>query len=450
MLKRRLIGLFMASLIALLSIGLLPAAAHPGTQAAVTPVPSVSYNAGTLLRIKLTIPYSWLRSTPSSNGDVIDTARGGEFVFIISPVAQWDGVQWWWAVRRGSGSVTGYVEQTALESAIAPPVASATLTLTAQATSIAGTPTAATNWTAGTTLVLAPGVPFAWVRASATPGGAVRTTLYPGIFANVRDSAPVWDGVQWWWLINVPALNVFGYVEQKSLQAVTLTSTPTASAPLPTATIIPGTPQTAAANWAAGTLLSVKPTVRFVWLRSAPTSYSDVRGTIYAGTLVNVRESTPTWDGAQWWWSLNVPSLNIYGVWVEQNSLQFAGPSATTAPNITPAPWTTSSAVVVGGAVPYVWLRTSPSSNGNVVATAHSTNWLAVANSAPHWDSVQWWWLVQQLPNGSAGWVEQNSLVLLPNGSGPINATNALSGTMQATLAATAAAPTVMAATAAS
>ncbi len=114
MVKRGLISLFVVLMIALVGVGATQAA--PVFQT--TPSAAASYGVGTLLRVKLTVPYAWLRSTPTSNGETLDTAQSGELLMVASPAPQSDGAQWWWAVRRGNGSITGWIEQNSIELAI--------------------------------------------------------------------------------------------------------------------------------------------------------------------------------------------------------------------------------------------------------------------------------------------------------------------------------------------
>ncbi len=134
-------------------------------------------------------------------------------------------------------------------------------------------------------------MPFAWVRDTASSNGATRATLYPGIFVNVRDANAVWDGVQWWWLVNVPAYNAYGYIEQHSLQVAPLNqptptfgATPTTIIPTPTTVPNPAsTPNSIAATWPANSAVSLKFGVPFVWLRTSPSSNAPVVAVVQYG-----------------------------------------------------------------------------------------------------------------------------------------------------------------------
>lgn len=74
-----------------------------------------TWKFGMLVRVRSVIPFSWLRVRPSSYSPVLDTALSGSNLAIESAAATWDGVQWWWLVKRIDGSIVGYVEQNALE-----------------------------------------------------------------------------------------------------------------------------------------------------------------------------------------------------------------------------------------------------------------------------------------------------------------------------------------------
>ncbi|MCC7207852.1 MAG: hypothetical protein IT323_11130 [Anaerolineae bacterium] len=64
--------------------------------------------------------------------------------------------------------------------------------------------------------------------------------------------------------------------------------------------------------------------------------------------------------------------------------------------------------------ISFVWLRTSPSSQAAVVATAWPRQGSFSVSGAPgnpfFFDGYQWWWYVQMYPGGWRGWVEQYSL----------------------------------------
>ncbi len=330
-------GSFLAAALAvalsvIIGIGSVSVNAAPLAQAA-TPAPA-SYTLGMLLQIKTGLPFAWLRSLPASNAAIIDTAGSSEFVIIASPAPQFDGTQWWWAVRRGSGNVTGWVEQNSLQIAVAGPSPTA-----APGSSPVPTSGPASNsWVVGTGLTIAGNVPFAWLRATASPAGLIRATVYHGAFLTVRNATPVWDGAQYWWLVNFPSLNVFGYIEQQSLTPTAVAPTPMATAMPPTAiatTPLPPAPTATAApsgqssNWGIPSVVRIKAGVPFAWIRTTASSNAPVAGTVFSGGLLLVNGAAQ-FDGVQYWWPVQV-SLNLSG-WVEQNSLElvasFGAPAA--------------------------------------------------------------------------------------------------------------------------
>ncbi len=215
-----------------------PTAAAP-TVAATTAVPAggkANWPASTIVRIKLTVPFAWLRAAPSSTSGPADYAPTGDTLMIISSFAVNDGTQWWWQVRRVKGTILGYVEQNSVEPvAVAvintpTPIAAAStptpiiIVVTSVPTAGAGTPVAtvsgaapAATWTVGTLHSVQDKLPFAWVRAQASAKAGVVATLYPGWLVMIRNATPVWDGTQWWWNVFVPAFNAQGWIEQSSL-----------------------------------------------------------------------------------------------------------------------------------------------------------------------------------------------------------------------------------------
>ena len=328
--------------------------AAPSYQQVATPTPA-AYTVGELLQIKPSVAYSWLRNLPASTAAVIDTAKANEFVIVASPAPQYDGVQWWWAIRRGSGTVTGWVEEQALQVAVSGPTATATL-----APGVIAPPTLvpSTAWTAGTGVTLATGVPFIWVRTNPSSAAPVRVVAYHGAQLSIRDANPVSDGAQLWWLVNYPLLNLYGWVEQRSLMTTasnptpmpTTASTSASPAPLPTSanTAVPPTvapPAGSYAQWGVPGIVRVKKSVGYAWLRVTPgAAFIE---TLLSGSLVLLKDA-PAFDGVQYWWPVQTTG-NKTG-WIEQNSLELVvsfGPiptgSAMTVAPVAPAPSATPS-----------------------------------------------------------------------------------------------------------
>ncbi len=295
-----------------------------------TPVPAETWGVGALLRVKTAVPFSWLRVSPSASARTLDTAPSGDYLVVAGAAPQWDGVQWWWRVRRAN--VIGYVEQQSLELVIAAPTSAGptTAATTAPPTSTpapTGTPrphqTTQATWSVGSQLRVVQGVPFAWLRTGPSSNGQPFDTLAPGTALVVVSASPQWDGVQWWWQVRRTTGSIYGYVEQDSLELVAAGGSQTpATTPVATATQVPagGATAVAPANWALGTLHSVKVGLPFAWVRTVPASDAGIAATLYPGWLVLIRNSTPTWDGRQWWWQVVVPSRGIVG-WIEQNAL---------------------------------------------------------------------------------------------------------------------------------
>jgi len=175
-----------------------------------------TWTVGTLLQAKPGIPFNWLRAAPSSFAFPIDYAPNGDTLTVVSKKPQWDGVQFWWQVRRARGMVMGYVEQ-----AFVGPVAQDSLTLTPISTAVGGVGGPASTppeaWQVGSVRAVKASIPFVWVRTTPSSDSPTRATILRGWLAIIQDPAPRWDGLQWWWMVRIPAFNTVGWVEQNSL-----------------------------------------------------------------------------------------------------------------------------------------------------------------------------------------------------------------------------------------
>ena len=112
---------------------------------------------------------------------------------------------------------------------------------------------------------------------------------------------------------------VFGFVEQDSIELViaaptattppppTFTPTTGPTTPPPVTTVAPPAttqpaPGTTPAAWGINTLLRVKPSKIFAWLRAAPSSFGVPADYSPGGDQLYVMSATPQSDGLQWWW----------------------------------------------------------------------------------------------------------------------------------------------------
>ncbi|MEP7289873.1 MAG: hypothetical protein ABI947_29330 [Chloroflexota bacterium] len=275
-----------------------------------TPIPSsnaAEWQPTNIVHVKLTVPYAWLRSVPSSFGAVLYQTSAGANLS-IQDKAQSDGTQWWWPVRDITSSVVGWVEQNSLE--LIGGVATATPTPI-----VTGTPSgAAANWQPTNIVRVKLTIPFVWLRSVPSSFGTVLYQESTGILLTIQDKAQS-DGTQWWWPVRDTVSNVVGWVEQNSLDLVTGSGviTPTAIGPQPTATIV---------SWNVSTKVRVRLSIPYSWLRSNANSYASVNFTAPAGTVLEVLGGPQT-DTTQWWWLVKISGTNSSG-WVEQNSLELA------------------------------------------------------------------------------------------------------------------------------
>lgn len=70
-------------------------------------------------------------------------------------------------------------------------------------------------------------------------------------------------------------------------------------------------------------VVSISPSIYFVWLRTTPASDSPFTRTIHAFNQPQFRIAlaTPRWDGRQWWWNIRASNDSRVKGWVEQASL---------------------------------------------------------------------------------------------------------------------------------
>lgn len=243
------------------------------------------------------------------------------------------------------------------------------------------------------------GIPFAWLRFSPSSTASYSITMLPG--HTVQSNAPAtlsWDGVQWWiyiWPNSIPNVHGYYWVELSSIEPH-CPQTPT--------------PGSGAANWSQGTVVTVKPSVPFVWFRAQPAPGSNPVHTVFSNAALVVMSGPSQDNYGQWWWHMTDPRTYVYG-WVEQNSV-----SQATAPPPTPTPvptqWQTGDTVRVRSTVPFVWFRSTPSSNAGVIYTVGPGQTMFL-QQGPLSDGVQNWWLVILPYSGRQGWVEEGSLELV-------------------------------------
>ncbi len=155
----------------------------------------------------------------------------------------------------------------------------------------------------------------------------------------------------------------------------------------------------------------VRSAVPFVWIRRTPFSTGDVMHTIYSGARVKAlhvdqspRSGLVHNDG-QWWGYIG--SAAGQG-WVEVNSL-------VRDINTTPVPaggaqnWRVYNVVRVKASVPFVWLRSSASSDAPNSGQLPSRTTFTIMSS-PQYDGTQWWWQVREERGNRVGYIEQNAL----------------------------------------
>lgn len=250
--------------------------------------------------------------------------------------------------------------------------------------------------------VLKAGVPFAWLRFAPSSSASYGVTLRPGETVSASGPAQLsWDGVQWWLYVWTNSPNVHGYywVELGSLVSQCAQPTPT---PQPQ-------PGNGAANWQQGNVVRVKFGVPFVWFRGQPFPGNAPIHTVFRGVDLVVMGGPSQDSYGQWWWLVRDPRYSVLG-WVEQNTVELVG--STPNPNPAPSGWKSGDTVQVRYSVPFVWLRSTPSSNAPAIYTV-GPGQVMFLQDGPLSDNVQNWWRVILPYSGVSGWVEEGSLELV-------------------------------------
>ncbi|MBL8165258.1 MAG: hypothetical protein JNJ61_24965 [Anaerolineae bacterium] len=176
----------------------------------------------------------------------------------------------------------------------------------------------------------------------------------------------------------------------------------------------------------------IRPGIPFAWLRETPSSFGVVAVTLTPGQNVFM-ENPPTlsFDGVQWWVFVlpNIRTTRPTYYWVETASLEArcqptATPTLVATPTFTPAPnqgaasWRVNDVLRVHNRVQFVWYRDLPAPGRSPIFTAFPGQRMVVIEPNPATDAYQqWWWHVRDVRTGTTGWVEQNTVELVQQGS---------------------------------
>jgi hypothetical protein len=249
------------------------------------------------------------------------------------------------------------------------------------------------------TFRLRAGVPFAWLRQDPFSTGAVVATVPAGGSIQAvagQNAEQVHDGTQWWGYVS--GRQTRGWVELNSIEQVT------DAAPSPT-------PMTSVAErWSRNTVVRVKSSVPFAWIRgdlseSAPT----ILGTYLPGARL-VIVAGPHLGNSQVMWQVRDPNSNIVG-FIEQSSLEFvrSRPNFTVAP-IPPSAWLVGFSLRLKSSVPFVWIRSAPDSQASIIFTVQRGGVVSLSSTEVRNDGIQNWRQVMIAQSPVNGWVEENAL----------------------------------------
>lgn len=177
-------------------------------------------------------------------------------------------------------------------------------------------------------------------------------------------------------------------------------------------------------------LMCLNPSLPFVWLRDAPSSYAGVRGVLFPHDYAKLVKNGvgATSDGTQWWYTVSAfpTASQFFSGWVEASAFVGTGDSPANSPQGCPASDSPSEprptlvgSVCLNQRVPFIWERRAPSSYAPVEDTVYAASPCEGLAFPPmsiwgafYWDGVQWWAQVAHAPReySSRAWVEVKSL----------------------------------------
>jgi hypothetical protein len=249
-----------------------------------------------------------------------------------------------------------------------------------------------------------PGIPFVWLRRDPSSGGAIVETIPAN--GQVRavsgqNAGQTFDGAQWWGY--VAGGRAEGWVELNSLQLAPNPATATPSASVQT--------------WRANTVVRVRASVPFAWIRAdlngdspspdaAPAA--GILATVNAGTELVIVAGPHL--ARQTWWQVRDPNSTTVG-FVEETALEYvrARPNFALTP-IPPSAWRSYFTLRLKSSLPFAWIRSAPNSNAGIVYTVQRGGSVELLTTDVQNDGVQNW---RQVGFGNApvrGWIEENAL----------------------------------------
>jgi hypothetical protein len=168
-----------------------------------TPAPgAASWSPGTVVRVRLNVPFVWFRAAPAPGNPPIHTVLPGTQLVIVQGASMDFYNQWWWLMSDPRNGITGWVEQNTVE-------------LVSSSTQ----PVLPADWRVGDTVRVRPTVPFSWLRYAPNSLANVVYTAWPRQEV-VLQQGPQFDNVQNWWNVRIPGISVSGWVEENSLEFV--------------------------------------------------------------------------------------------------------------------------------------------------------------------------------------------------------------------------------------
>lgn len=166
------------------------------------PSGAASWSVGTVVRVRLSIPFVWFRAAPAPGNPPIYTALPGTQLGIVRGAEMDTYNQWWWLMLDPRTGVTGWVEQNSVE------LPSGTVQ-----------PVQPVDWRVGDVVRVRTTIPFSWLRYAPNSIAGTVFTVRSGEEV-ILQQGPQFDNVQNWWNVRIAAFSISGWVEENSLEFV--------------------------------------------------------------------------------------------------------------------------------------------------------------------------------------------------------------------------------------
>lgn len=163
-----------------------------------------AWQRGYVVRAKKGVPFLWFRAEPRPGSPPIFTVFPGTVLSIVQGGPADNFNQLWWQVSDPRTGTVGWLEENTLELVSTRPLDNAV---------------PPSEWQAGYVVKIKAGLPFSWLRTSASSVAPSAFTAAPNQTLVLMEG-PRSDGTQNWWRVRLPGSPTGGWVEQNSLDFV--------------------------------------------------------------------------------------------------------------------------------------------------------------------------------------------------------------------------------------